>query len=170
MTEIQNTPATSSLSAGDPAPDFTLESDAGEAVTLSALLADLRGRGMKGIILYFYPKDSTSGCTAEAQAFRDSLADFKRLGWTVSGVSRDSVKSHCNFREKQSLNFPLLSDREERACRLYGVLKEKTMYGRKCFGVERSTFVIGADGVILHALRGVKAKTHVAELLELLSA
>ena len=84
------------------------------------------------------------------------------------GVSRDSVKSHCSFRDKQNLNFPLLSDKEETVCNLYGVLKEKTMYGRKCFGIERSTFVIDPQGKIIHALRGVKAKTHVGELLELL--
>ena len=170
MNETNSSLAPNPLCAGDPAPDFTLESDSGESVTLSALLADLAGRGMKGLILYFYPKDSTSGCTTEAAAFRDSLDEFKRLGWAVSGVSRDSVKSHCNFRDKQALTFPLLSDREQTACRLYDVLKEKTMYGRKCFGVERSTFVIGADGLVRHVLRGVKAKTHVAELIALLSA
>lgn len=149
--------------AGALAPDFTLESDSGEAVTLSAL------RG-KGVILYFYPKDSTSGCTAEAQAFRDSRAAFEALGYVILGVSRDSIRSHCNFRDKQSLNFPLLSDKEETVCNLYGVLKEKMMCGRKCFGIERSTFVIDPEGKILHALRGVKAKTHVGELLALLQA
>ena len=96
--------------------------------------------------------------------------DFAKLGYEILGVSRDSVKSHCGFRDKQSLNFPLLSDKEETVCNLYGVLKEKTMCGRKCFGIERSTFVIGPDGVIQHALRGVKAKTHVEELLKLLEA
>ena len=138
------------LTAGMEAPDFTLESDAGTPVSLSAL----RGNG---VVLYFYPKDNTAGCTTEAQGFRDHLAD-----------SRDSVKSHCSFRDKQNLNFPLLSDKEETVCNLYGVLKEKTMYGRKCFGIERSTFVIDPQGKIIHALRGVKAKTHVDELLELL--
>ena len=149
--------------AGMDAPDFTLESDSGESVTLSAH----RGRGL---ILYFYPKDSTSGCTAEAQGFRDNLEAFKALGYDVMGVSRDSIRSHCSFRDKQSLNFPLLSDKEETVCNLYGVLKEKMMCGRKCFGIERSTFVIDAEGKIVHALRGVKAKTHVGELLELLKA
>lgn len=145
------------LIPGAEAPDFTLESDAGEPVTLSAL----RGRG---VVLYFYPKDSTSGCTAEAQGFRDRRDDFAALGYQILGVSRDSVRSHCNFRDKQSLNFPLLSDREETVCRLYGVMKEKMMCGRKCFGIERSTFVIDAEGKIVLALRGVKAKTHVEEL------
>lgn len=155
--------AETELQAGAAAPDFTLTSDAGEPVTLSAL----KGRG---VILYFYPKDNTAGCTAEAQGFRDHKDDFAKLGYEILGVSRDSVKSHCNFRDKQSLNFPLLSDKEETVCNLYGVLKEKMMCGRKCFGIERSTFVIGPDGVIEHALRGVKAKTHVEELLELLQA
>ena len=122
----------------------------------------------KRLAIYFYPKDNTAGCTTEAQGFRDHLADFKALGYEVLGVSRDSVKSHCSFRDKQNLNFPLLSDKEETVCNLYGVLKEKTMYGRKCFGIERSTFVIDPQGKIIHALRGVKAKTHVDELLELL--
>lgn len=149
------------LTAGMEAPDFTLESDAGTPVSLSAL----RGNG---VVLYFYPKDNTAGCTTEAQGFRDHLADFKALGYEVLGVSRDSVKSHCSFRDKQNLNFPLLSDKEETVCNLYGVLKEKTMYGRKCFGIERSTFVIDPQGKIIHALRGVKAKTHVDELHELL--
>ena len=111
------------LTAGMEAPDFTLESDAGTPVSLSAL----RGNG---VVLYFYPKDNTAGCTTEAQGFRDHLADFKALGYEVLGVSRDSVKSHCSFRDKQNLNFPLLSDKEETVCNLYGVLKEKTMYGR----------------------------------------
>ena len=101
------------LTAGMEAPDFTLESDAGTPVSLSAL----RGNG---VVLYFYPKDNTAGCTTEAQGFRDHLADFKALGYEVLGVSRDSVKSHCSFRDKQNLNFPLLSDKEETVCNLYG--------------------------------------------------
>lgn len=151
------------IKVGDAAPDFTLPDCSGEPVSLSSF----RGRR---VILYFYPKDNTSGCTLEAQGFRDHLADFEKLGCAVLGVSRDSVKSHCGFRDKQQLNFPLLSDKDETACRLYGVLKEKTMYGRKCFGIERSTFVIDESGTVTHALRGVKAKTHVEELLKTLSA
>ena len=149
------------LKEGDKAPDFTGIDQDGKAVSLEQF------RGKK-LILYFYPKDNTAGCTTEAQGFRDHLADFKALGYEVLGVSRDSVKSHYSFRDKQNLNFPLLSDKEETVCNLYGVLKEKTMYGRKCFGIERSTFVIDPQGKIIHALRGVKAKTHVDELLELL--
>ena len=150
------------VKAGDAAPDFTLPGYDGEPVSLSSF----KGRR---VILYFYPKDNTSGCTLEAQGFRDHLADFEKLGYTVVGVSRDSVKSHCGFRDKQQLNFLLLSDKDQTACNLYGVMKEKTMYGRKCFGVERSTFVIDEKGVVTHALRGVKAKTHVEGLLAELS-
>ena len=149
------------INVGDKAPEVLGINEKGEEIRLSAY------KGKK-IVLYFYPKDNTAGCTTEAQGFRDHLADFKALGYEVLGVSRDSVKSHCSFRDKQNLNFPLLSDKEETVCNLYGVLKEKTMYGRKCFGIERSTFVIDPQGKIIHALRGVKAKTHVDELLELL--
>ena len=146
---------------GDKVPEFLGTDQDGKEVKMS----DYKG---KKVALYFYPKDNTAGCTTEAQGFRDHLADFKALGYEVLGVSRDSVKSHCSFRDKQNLNFPLLSHKEETVCNLYGVLKEKTMYGRKCFGIERSTFVIDPQGKIIHALRGVKAKTHVGELLELL--
>ena len=146
---------------GDKVPEFLGTEQDGKEVKMS----DYKG---KKVALYFYPKDNTAGCTTEAQGFRDHLADFKALGYEVLGVSRDSVKSHCSFRDKQNLNFPLLSDKEETVCNLYGVLKEKTMYGRKCFGIERSTFVIDPQGKIIHALRGVKAKTHVDELLDLL--
>ncbi len=157
MTEPQ-TPA-----AGELAPDFTLPNDAGSETTLSAL----RGRR---VILYFSPKDNPSGCTLEAQGFRDRLADFKALGYEVLGVSRDGVKTHCGFRDKHGLNFPLLSDKEEVVCNLYGVLKEKIMCGRQCFGIERSTFVIDEEGKIVKALRNVKAKSHVEELYAELSA
>ena len=152
---------TEELLVGAEAPDFTLENDAGGTSTLS----ELRG---KGVILYLYPKDNTAGCTTQAIAFRDNLARFEALGFTVIGVSRDSVKSHCGFRERQGLNFTLLSDKAETVCNLYGVLKEKMMYGRRCFGIERSTFVISPEGKLLYVMRGVKAKTHVAELLALL--
>lgn len=145
------------LGEGDVAPDFTLPADEGE-VTLSAL----RGQG---VILYFYPKDNTAGCTLEAKDFTAKAADFERLGYRVFGVSRDSVASHCRFKEKQELSITLLSDKEETVCRAYGVMKEKMMYGRKCFGIERSTFVIDPEGIVKLALRGVKAKGHVEALL-----
>lgn len=148
------------FAAGDAAPDFTLETDRGEALTLSSL------RGRK-VILYFYPKDNTAGCTTEAQAFRDRYEAFRAKGFEILGVSRDSVKSHCGFRDRQGLNFPLLSDREETVCRLYGVMKEKMMYGKKCVGIERSTFVIDEEGNFTAVMRGVKAKTHVDDLAAL---
>lgn len=151
------------LEAGQPAPAFTLPGYDEQPVTLD----DFKGRGL---ILYFYPKDNTAGCTTEALGFHDHLADFEALGYTVVGVSRDSVKSHCGFRDRQGLNFLLLADKEEVACTAYGVMKEKMMYGKKCRGIERSTFVIDANGVLKAALYGVKAKTHVEELLASLKA
>ena len=151
------------LEAGQPAPAFTLPGYDDQPVTLD----DFKGRGL---ILYFYPKDNTAGCTTEALGFRDHLADFEALGYTVVGVSRDSVKSHCGFRDRQGLNFLLLTDKEEVACTAYGVMKEKMMYGKKCRGIERSTFVIDANGVLKAAFYGVKAKTHVEELLASLKA
>ena len=146
------------LAIGAPAPDFTLPADSGRDISLS----DYRGQK---VILYFYPKDSTSGCTAEARAFRDHLDDFKALGYAVLGVSRDSVRRHCNFRDKNELNFPLLADTEETVCQAYGVLKEKSMYGRKYMGIERFTFLIDEEGRLAAEYRGVKATTHVDELL-----
>ena len=151
------------LEAGQPAPAFTLPGYDDQPVTLD----NFKGRGL---ILYFYPKDNTAGCTTEALGFRDYLVDFEALGYTVVGVSRDSVKSHCGFRDRQGLNFLLLADKEEVACTAYGVMKEKMMYGKKCRGIERSTFVIDANGVLKAALYGVKAKTHVEELLASLKA
>ena len=151
------------LEAGQPAPAFTLPGYDEQPVTLD----DFKGRGL---ILYFYPKDNTAGCTTEALGFRDHLADFEALGYTVVGVSRDSVKSHCGFRDRQGLNFLLLADKEEVACTAYGVMKEKMMYGKKCRGIERSTFVIDANGVLKAALYGVKAKTNVEELVASLKA
>lgn len=151
------------LEAGQPASAFTLPGYDDQPVTLD----NFKGRGL---ILYFYPKDNTAGCTTEALGFRDHLADFEALGYTVVGVSRDSVKSHCGFRDRQGLNFLLLADKEEVACTAYGVMKEKMMYGKKCRGIERSTFVIDANGVLKAAFYGVKAKTHVEELLASLKA
>ena len=122
------------LTVGKKAPLFTLPSDGGQDISLS----DYKGGK---VILYFYPKDNTSGCTLEAQAFRANLEEFKKRGYSVLGVSRDSVKKHCNFRDKYELNFPLLSDEKETVCNLYGVMKEKSMYGKKYMGIERSTFI-----------------------------
>lgn len=149
------------LQLGGKAPGFTLPSDSGKEISLS----DFAGRK---VILYFYPKDNTSGCTLEAQAFRDHLAEFSEAGYEVLGVSRDSVRKHCNFRDKNALNFPLLSDEGETVCKAYGVLKEKSMYGRKYMGIERSTFVIDAEGNLTGIYRNVKASKHVGELLEII--
>lgn len=147
------------LAIGEKAPDFTLPSDEGRDISLH----DYEGQK---VILYFYPKDNTSGCTLAAKAFRDHLEDFKKLGYAVLGVSRDSIKKHCNFRDKNELNFPLLSDEEEKVVNLYGVLKEKSMYGRKYMGIERSTFIIDEKGNLVKEYRKVKAASHVNDLLK----
>ena len=147
------------LETGNAAPSFTLPADSGNNISLS----DYKG---KKVILYFYPKDNTSGCTLEAQAFRNHLDAFLKNGYVVLGVSRDSIKKHCNFRDKNELNFPLLSDEDETVCNLYGVLKEKSMYGRKYMGIERSTFIIDEEGRLVKEYRNVKAATHVDDLLE----
>lgn len=147
------------LAIGEKAPDFTLPSDEGRDISLH----DYEGQK---VILYFYPKDNTSGCTLEAKAFRDHLEDFKKLGYAVLGVSRDSIKKYCNFRDKNELNFPLLSDEEEKVVNLYGVLKEKSMYGRKYMGIERSTFIIDEKGNLVKEYRKVKAASHVNDLLK----
>lgn len=144
---------------GEKAPTFTLPSDSGKDISLSDYLG-------KKVILYFYPKDNTSGCTLEAQAFRNHLQEFTDRGYVILGVSRDSVKKHCNFRDKNNLNFPLLSDEEEVASKLYDVLKEKSMYGRKYMGIVRSTFVIDEEGTLVKEYRNVKASTHVDNLLK----
>ena len=146
---------------GKPAPDFTLTSDSGERVHL----ADLRG---KPVVLYFYPKDDTPGCTKQACDIRDAWGAFQRAGAVVLGVSPDSERSHAKFKTKHELPFPLLADPDHAVSELYEVWKEKSMYGRTYMGVERSTFVIGADGVVVKALRKVDSKTHADAVLALL--
>ena len=131
---------------GKPVPDLALPAT-GNAFKLS----DLKGHP---VVLYFYPKDSTPGCTTEAQQFRDLHAQFKRAGCTVFGVSRDSLKSHENFKAKLNLPFDLISDPDEAACAAFGVMKLKNMYGKKVRGIERSTFAIDAKGVLRHEWRG----------------
>ena len=128
-------------------------------------LADLKG---KWIILYFYPKDSTSGCTTESCEFRDALPDFSAADAAIVGVSRDSVKSHANFTTKQDLNFPLISDSDELLCKAFDVLQIKKNYGKEYLGIERSTFIINPDGVITHAWRKVKVAGHVEDVLNTL--
>ena len=142
---------------GSVAPDFTLPSDAGDSVRLSSL------RGRK-VVLYFYPKDDTSGCTAQACELRDALPRFDVAGVVVLGVSPDPVASHRRFREKYGLNFPLLSDEDHAVAETYGVWVEKRLYGRRYMGIERSTFLIGEDGRVLEAWRKVNPTGH-AELV-----
>jgi thioredoxin-dependent peroxiredoxin len=146
---------------GQPAPDFELASDNGVRVRLS----DLRGRP---VVLYFYPKDDTPGCTAQAQGIRDAWGAFERAGAAVLGVSPDDERSHARFREKYELPFPLLADTDHTTAEAYGVWVEKNMYGKTYWGVERSTFVIDADGNVAKALRKVKPDTHADEVLALL--
>lgn len=125
-------------------------------------LADLKG---KWVILYFYPKDSTPGCTTESCEFRDAMPDFSNANAEIIGVSRDSIKSHQRFTEKQSLNFPLISDPEELLCKAFDVIQIKKLYGKESLGVERSTFIINPEGTITHAWRKVRVKEHVATVL-----
>ena len=120
----------------------------------------------KTLIVYFYPKDSTPGCTTEAQEFRDLHVEFTKAGGTVLGVSRDSLKSHENFKAKQELPFDLLSDADERLCAYFGVIKEKKLYGKPVRGIERSTFVFDGKGQLLREWRGVKAPGHAQEVLD----
>lgn len=152
-----------SVIKGSPAPDFTLPSDTEGDVTLSAL------RG-KPVVLYFYPKDNTPGCTTQACDFRDRLERIQAAGATVLGVSRDSVRRHQNFRAKYTLNFPLLCDPEGEVHQLYEAWGEKKMYGRVSIGPIRSTFLIDAEGVVQEAWRKVRVKGHVDKVLEALEA
>ena len=147
-----------SLNIGDQAPDFTLPTDGGGTVSLSAL------RGKK-VILYFYPKDDTSGCTKQACGFRDSLPDFTGSGAVVIGVSKDSVARHDKFKAKYELNFPLVSDEDGKICEKYGTWIEKSLYGRKYMGAERATFLVDAKGVIAEAWHKVKVPGHVEAVL-----
>ena len=121
------------------------------------------------LVIYFYPKDKTSGCTIESQDFRDYKNKFSKKNCKIVGVSRDSIKSQKSFIDKESLNFPLLSDPDETMCNAYGVMKEKSMYGRKYMGIERSTFLISPDGLLIKEWRGVKVPGHVEEVYEFLS-
>lgn len=139
--------------------DFTLPATGGTSISLSAL------RGQP-VVLYFYPKDSTPGCTTEAQQFRDLHPEFTRLGTTVLGVSRDSLKSHENFKARQSLPFELLSDTDEALCTQFAVIKLKKLYGKEVRGIERSTFVIDANGKLRREWRGIKVPGHAQEVLD----
>ena len=150
------------LEAGTPAPDFTLPDEDGTPVTLS----DLTGQP---VVVYFYPKASTPGCTTQACGVRDHLAEYAKLGARVLGISPDPVKAIAKFHDKQSLNFTLLADEDHAVCESYGVWAEKSMYGKKFWGAQRATFIVGADGVIAHVIEKVKPATHDDEVLAALS-
>jgi thioredoxin-dependent peroxiredoxin len=152
-----------SVQAGDLAPDFDLPGDGGGRVRL----ADFKGRKL---VLYFYPKDDTSGCTSEAQAFSAAAGDFEAAGAAVVGVSKDSVKSHDKFKAKYELDFPLGADTEGVVVDRYGVWVEKSMYGRKYMGIERATFLIDPAGRVAQVWRKVKVPGHAAEVLKAVSA
>jgi thioredoxin-dependent peroxiredoxin len=146
------------VSVGTKVPDFTAESTGG-TFTLSA-------RKGTRLVLYFYPKDNTPGCTTEGLRFRDLHGGFREAGAAVVGVSRDGLKSHQGFKSKMGLPFELISDPDEAVCALFGVMKTKNMYGKQVRGIERSTFVIGADGTLAREWRGVKVPGHVEEVLQ----
>ena len=144
---------------GQTAPDFTLPRDGGDQITLSALRP-------APVVLFFYPRDDTSGCTKEAIAFTDLQGEFEAAGARILGISKDTVAKHDKFRDKHDLGVPLLSDAEADICEQYGVWKEKSMYGKKFWGIERSTFLIDGSGRIARVWRKVKVPGHAEEVLE----
>jgi len=148
---------------GRPVEDFSLPSTGGGTFRLSS------ARGSK-LVLYFYPKDNTPGCTTEGMQFRDLHTEFRKAGCEVFGVSRDSLRSHESFKSKMKFPFELLSDAEEKVCSQFGVMKLKNMYGKKVRGIERSTFFIDAKGVLVREWRGVKVPGHAQEVLDFVKA
>lgn len=149
----------SKIQVGKPVPDFTLKATGDKDVSLKSLKG-------KTVALYFYPRDDTPGCTTEGCGFRDHSAAFRKAGVTILGVSRDSLQSHEKFKAKFEFPFDLLSDGEEKLCKLFDVIREKNMYGKKVLGVERSTFLIDKQGVLRREWRKVKVDGHVEEVLE----
>jgi peroxiredoxin Q/BCP len=145
---------------GKPAPDFTLPSTTGENISLRQY------KGKKTVVLYFYPKDETPGCTREACDFRDHSAEFERLNVVVLGISNDSMESHQHFREKHKLPFPLLVDEDASVSKMFGVYKQKNLYGKKSMGIERTTFVIDRTGRIAQIYPKVKVDGHIKDVLE----
>ena len=145
---------------GKPAPDFTLPSTTGETISLKQF------KGKKTVVLYFYPKDETPGCTKEACAFRDAYGDLDRQGVVLLGVSTDNMDSHLAFRDHHKLPFPLLSDEDAAVSKLYGVYKQKNLYGKKYMGIERTTFVIDKTGRIAQIWPKVKVDGHIQDVLE----
>lgn len=148
-----------SVTLGHPVPDFTAQATGNTEVKLS----DLAGQKF---ILFFYPKDNTPGCTSEGQAFRDFYQQFADAGTLVFGVSKDSLKSHENFRKKYEFPFELISDPDEELCKLFDVIKLKNMYGKEYMGIERSTFLIDGNGILQHEWRKVRIKNHVEDVLQ----
>ncbi|MCK0746126.1 peroxiredoxin [Chromohalobacter nigrandesensis] len=148
-----------SVSIGQPVPDFTAPATGDTQITLS----DYRGQQ---VVIYFYPKDSTPGCTTEGGDFRDHKADFEAANTVVLGVSRDGLRAHENFKAKQGFNFELISDKDEALCQLFDVIKLKKLYGKEHLGIERSTFLIDTDGKLAREWRKVKVKGHVEEVLD----
>lgn len=147
------------VALNEPVADFQAQATGGQTVSLS----ELRGRQ---VVVYFYPKDSTPGCTTQGQDFRDLLEQFKAADTEVFGVSRDGLKSHENFKAKQGFTFELISDKDEALCQLFDVIKLKKLYGKEYLGVDRSTFLIDRDGVLRQEWRGVKVPGHVQNVLE----
>lgn len=148
------------LNVGDKAPDFTLPTNQGFDMTLS----DFQGQK---VVLYFYPKDNTPGCTKESCNFNDALSEFEDLNTQILGISKCGIKKHENFSEKFALSFPLFSDKRGNVCEQYDTWKEKSMYGKKYMGIERSTFLINEDGTIAHIWRRVKVPDHVKEVKDI---
>ncbi len=146
-----------------PLPEF-------EAVATSNISLSNQSLIGETVVLYFYPKDNTPGCTTEAMRFRDKYKDFIKAGAIIYGVSRDNMKSHDDFKEKLELPFELISDNEEKMCHMFGVVKNKIMYGKKVKGIERSTFLVGADGILKQEWRGLKVPGHVEEVLKAVKA
>lgn len=148
-----------SIELDKPVPDFEAAATGDQTIRL----ADLRGQN---VVIYFYPKDNTPGCTTEGQDFRDRMKDFAEIDTEILGVSRDGLKAHENFRAKHEFPFHLISDKDEALCTLFDVIKPKKLYGKEYVGIERSTFLIDAKGVLRKAWRGVKVKGHAEEVLE----
>jgi len=146
------------VEVGKKVPAFKLPATGEKTISLTSLKG-------QNIVLYFYPKDNTPGCTTEGQGFRDSIAKFKRQNCIILGVSRDTVRTHENFKSKQKFSFDLLSDTDEELCKLFDVIKLKNMYGKKLLGIERSTFLINEKGVLIQEWRKVKVVGHVDEVL-----
>lgn len=151
------------LTVGQLAPDFALPSSDGDTVSLASLRGTL-------VVVYFYPRDNTPGCTIEAEAFRDAGPAFAKLGARIFGVSKDSIASHCKFRDKFQLNFPLLTDADGKVMEAYGAWGEKVMYGKKMLGVIRSTVLIGKDGKVIRHWPKVSVKGHAEQVLEAVKA